>query len=328
MKRPLLICLTSTRNYGWVTSAFLHANSMWADYIIIVDQMSTDGTREMALQNPKVILLDDKDMAYSETKRSEMAINRAREIKGDKIFIYLAIDEVLPANIKQTEGWKKIINSKQGEIFCFKWANLLPDKKHYFNSGHNFWMARGFHDDNITPYNNDGLDMHTHCIPYPNTPVKETLIDDFSILHFAVYNEKWNKRKQRFYQFVDFDKNNRSAVQLSRMYKQNLITGDIKTIPTKWLHTVENSGFNLFAQVNLDSEPLFDKYIFEFIEKNGIDRYKKLNVWDKEFRTKHKIKDPRSLGLKIIHFYLDKTQNFTKNIVVRFFDKFLKLLGY
>ena len=116
---------------GWVTSAFLKANSLWADYIIMVDQMSTDGTREMPT-NPKVILLDNEDLTYSETKRSEMAINRAREIDGDKILIFLAIDEVLPANIQETEDWKKLLESKPGEVFCFKWANILPGGKRFY----------------------------------------------------------------------------------------------------------------------------------------------------------------------------------------------------
>jgi len=329
MKNPLLICLTSTRNYGWVTSAFLKANSLWADYIIMVDQMSTDGTRELALANPKVILLENEDLTYSETKRSEMAINRAREIDGDKILIYLAIDEVFPANFKETEGWKKILNSLPGKVFCFQWANLLPDKKTYFLSGKNFWMARGFHDDNITPYNNEGLDMHTHCIPYPDKPVKESLIDDIKILHFAFFNENWNAAKQRFYQFVDFDKNNRTATQMDRMYNgRSNKTRSILALESQWIHKKEEVGFNLFDEIDQKEQPFFDNYVLDFISKKGINHYRKLNVWSDAFLNKYNLKDPRTLLTKIVHYYFNNTRNRTNFILVRIIDKFLKTIKF
>jgi len=326
MNRPLLICLTSTRNYGWVTSAFLKANSLWADYIIMVDQMSTDGTREMALTNPKVILLDNEDLTYSETKRSEMAINRAREIDGDKILIFLAIDEVLPANIQETEDWKKLLESKPGEVFCFKWANILPGGKRFYVYEGNSWMARGFHDDNITPYNNEGLDMHTHCIPYPDKPIKETLVKDIKILHFALYNEMRNLSKQRFYQFVDFDKNKRSCITLSRMYNQEFIPDKSHPIPDEWIHTKDKNGFNLFDEVDDKEQPFFDNYVLDFINEKGIERYAHLNVWNKEFLKKINVKDPRSFGIKLIHFYLNRTQSFYTNFFIRVIDKLLKMV--
>ncbi len=329
MNKPLLVCLTSTRNYGWVTSAFLKANSLWADYIIMVDQMSTDGTREMALANPKVILLDNEDLSYSETKRSQMAIDRARKIEGDKILIYLAIDEVLPANIFETHDWNKILNSKPSEVFCLVWANLLPDKKRYFSmfnsDGSPLYMARIFHDDDITPFDNQGKDMHTHCIPYPQKDLKESLVTDFKILHFAAYNEEWNLAKQRFYQFVDFDKNNRSIVQLNRMYKGHLKNIKTDKIKNDWIHRKKIETFNLFDEIQTDIKPFFDDYVMKFIGENGINHYRNLNVWDNSFLNSNNIFDPRSFFIKVAHFYLDKTKIISDFFIIRGIDKILKL---
>ena len=44
---PIHIVMTPTRNEVWVLRAFMEATTRWADYIIICDQMSTDGTREI-----------------------------------------------------------------------------------------------------------------------------------------------------------------------------------------------------------------------------------------------------------------------------------------
>lgn len=45
--RPLHIVMTPTRNEAWVIRAFLESTTRWADYVIICDQFSTDGTREI-----------------------------------------------------------------------------------------------------------------------------------------------------------------------------------------------------------------------------------------------------------------------------------------
>lgn len=324
--------MTATRNYGWVTSAFLKANSQWADYIIIADQHSTDGTREIALQYPNVILLDNNDLEYSETKRSEMVINRAREIEGDKILIFLAIDEILSANYFETSDWQKILHSNPGDVFFFYWANLCPDSMHYWISkdcqNKPSFMTRMFHDDGITPYDNEGIDMHTHCIPYPKVEKGIFYVNDFAILHFGDFNEKWNIAKQRFYQFVDFDKNNRNITTLSRMYQEwKVVKQELQPLPKDWIYTKNQHGFDLFLEVDVKKQQFFDQYVLNFIKENGIERYMKLDVWDKVFLEEYKMIDPRSFFIKIIHFYFHITNRITNLLIIRVIDKILKKSG-
>ena len=63
---PLIVVLTQVRNDAWVLRAFLEATSLWADYIIIADRMSTDGSREIAQDYPKVILIDNHRIEINE----------------------------------------------------------------------------------------------------------------------------------------------------------------------------------------------------------------------------------------------------------------------
>lgn len=320
-ERPLLICLSATRNYGWVTRAFCQANSQWADYIIIVDQMSTDGTREICAEYEKVILLDDHDLSYSESRRSIMALNRAREIKGDKILIYLAIDEVLPANWMNTQDGQRILMSKPTEMFMLDWANLLSDNKHCKMVIQND-MYRIFHDDGLTPYDNQNKDMHTHCLPY-HKGGKEYKISDFPILHFGIYNTKFQYVKLRYYQMVDYDKNHRSAVTLSRYYNRPE-DGDFwkgnDDIKPEWLW----NDFNLFSLVDLDTPPLLVTECKKIIQEHGITRYAKLDMWDNTMLTYLQISDPRSWWIKILHRYLHKTEKYCKRFIIRAIDKILK----
>ena len=57
--RPSIIVITPVRNEAWVLDAFLTCTSSWADFIILADQHSTDGTRAIARKYKKVTLIDN-----------------------------------------------------------------------------------------------------------------------------------------------------------------------------------------------------------------------------------------------------------------------------
>lgn len=322
-KRPLLVCLTATRNYGWVTRAFLEANSQWADYIIVVDQMSEDGSREMLTNNRKVILLDDKNLIYSETRRCEMALQRARQIDGDKILVYLAIDEVLPANWMETEDGRMILGSKAKDMFLLDWANLLPDKLHYKASKSDN-MYRVFHDDGETPYDNGGLDMHTHCLPYCKEGV-ERKITGFPILHFGYYNTLFQYIKLRYYQMVDYDKSHKSVVKLSRFYHRKVDNeyekGDYE-VDRNWFW----DDFNLYDLVDVHSRPLLCEEMKSFINKNGVNHYRLLDIWDDKVLELLQMEDPRPSWIRMLHAYLHLSQKNYNTLLVRAIDAILKLV--
>ena len=86
--------------------AFLEATSLWADYIIIADQMSTDGSREIAKEYPKVILVDNnrKEMHQAATRRLLFA--EAQKIEGEKILFALDADEFLSGDFVSTTDWQ------------------------------------------------------------------------------------------------------------------------------------------------------------------------------------------------------------------------------
>jgi hypothetical protein len=72
--------------------------------------MSTDGSREIALSYPKVILIDNDNPDFNEAERQRLLISKAREIEGDKILFGLDADEIFSANFSQTTDWQKILN--------------------------------------------------------------------------------------------------------------------------------------------------------------------------------------------------------------------------
>ena len=321
-ERPLLIVTSCTRNYGWVTRAFLEGNTRWADYIVIVDQMSTDGTREMCAEFKNVVIVDDPDMTYKENTRAKMGFMKGRELAAgrDAIYFALDIDEVMPANWMQTEDGQKILTSKPGDMFQLEWANIMPDGKTYNRNG---WQYKVFHDNGMDWQETGEMQMHTPLLPYSSWEIDPVEVHDFLLLHFGRFHEKWIYYKGVYYQFLDIhQKRSKSAVSLYRTYHSSTYE-DIKRIPIDpaWLF----NDIDLIGLVDVESAPIFIEYIKELIAEDGIDNFQSIDVWSVEFCKLIGEKDPRSIGWKLLHRYLKVSRSCSTRVIIRAIDRFLKL---
>ena len=328
--RPLLICMTPIRNEAWVLHAFLKATSLWADYIIIADQCSTDGSREIALSYPKVILIENNNSNYSESDRQKLLINRARQIEGDKILFGLDADEVFSANFKATNDWIKILNSKPGDVFTFQWALILADQKHIaYPSDFFAWV---FHDDDIEPHGNYAKNIHSMRIPYPIDENQISKVNDFKVLHLAVLDQQKVESKMRFYKIIDYELNKKSIITLSRYYYYKDFSikeiSNLSLIPTDWIYKKPVNEFDLFENIELHSkEYWYDIYIRGRIEKTSQKEFSMIDIWNKDTYAVYNQNDPRSFYMKIIHWYLKKTQQYSNILIIRLIDKTLKFIG-
>lgn len=125
--RPALVVITPVRNEAWVLEAFLTCASSWADLIIIADQHSTDGSREIAARFPKVTLIDNPRDEWVEYECRTLLIEEAQKIPGDKIIFGMDADEFLSEGFQQTSEWQSLLCSKPNTVFYFDWLNLYSD---------------------------------------------------------------------------------------------------------------------------------------------------------------------------------------------------------
>lgn len=314
--KPLLIVMTPVRNEAWVLPAFLRATSLWADFIIVADQMSTDGSRELLKKCNKVILIDNNNPNFNEAERQSMLVTKAREVANgrDCILFGLDADEVFAANFDKTEDWQRLLHSRPGDVFWFKWAEISPDKKHFGDSVFYPWA---FHDDGKEPHGNYVRNMHSMRIPYPIDEKQMFYVKDFRVLHFAYLNEYRVLSKCRFYKFVDWELNKREPIKLARSY--NYIKKFVYDLPRDYL---EFEWGNVLDLVDVAARSFwFDKYVVDRLGEHDKNDLAKLDIWDKQFMEQNGLPDPRSLKDKIIHEYIKETNRYKhKSKIIGFLD--------
>ena len=328
MDKPLHIVMTPVRNEAWVLRAFLETTSLWADYIIIADQMSTDGSRDIAKEYPKVILIDNNNPEFNEAERQAMLVAKAREVAAgrDTLLWGLDADEVLAANTFETEDWKRILNSKPGDVFWFKWAEICPNQKEYWLSRKTYypWL---FHDDGKEPHGNYVRNMHSMRIPYPIEEKQMYYVNDFRVLHLAYLNQNRVASKRRFYQFVDWEMNHRSPITLNRNYTQTKNNEQVFSLPESFLYKKDNYGFDLLDMVDTKvSKCYMDEYIVERLPRHSLNELRKLDIWDTVFINNYYQRDPRRNVDKLVHSYLKNTAMKRGNFFIRCVDKILQKL--
>ena len=351
--RPIHIVMTPTRNEAWVIRAFMESTTRWADYVIICDQFSTDGTREIVQEYARrgsrqpvsqdsdiqtadrpsehhaaVILIDNPNTEFNEAERQRILIAKAREVAAgrDTLLWGLDADEILAANAFTTDDWQRILHSKPGAVFWFHWAQLTHDKQHYYNNRDPYpWL---FHDDGVEPHGNYVREMHSMRIPYPLDEHDMTYIKDIRVLHLGPAPLNRVRAKERFYMFVDWQVNHRPPYTMGRSYiGSNKYPDEQFDLPEEWIYTTEKDGWSLWDNVELDEQHCWmDDYIYERLDKFPMSTLAKLPIWIPEFMDYYHLQDPRPWYVRMVHRYLSVTQPYKNNICVRAIDKVLRKL--
>lgn len=148
------------------------------DYIIVADQGSTDGLRDIAASFPKVILIDNPSKEFNEPEGQKILLEEARRIPGRRLIIALDADEFITANFLTSPEWDAIQNIPVGTLVKFQWAVVLPDLLSYW-----LWpweLPLGNMDDFSQ---HKGNPIHSPRIPLPNEALTISL-REIKLMHY------------------------------------------------------------------------------------------------------------------------------------------------
>ncbi len=328
-KRPTIIVITPVRNEAWVLDAFLTCTSSWADYIILADQHSDDGTREIAQKYEKVILIDNPTQEWYEYICRTKLLEEAAKIPGDKVIFGLDADEFLSEGFEKTASWQNIVNAKGNTIFCFNWLNLFDNFNTVeYTKMHFEWAA---HFDESTDFVEEYKKRERHAVHCSRVPCLETgvcqyiNVDDFWVVHLAKLNHQKIRQKYDFYQVTWVDKNQEKANPI------NMYRGYNKYYPDQLSH-LENPvklccvGDGKDYSYLVRSSDYGKHYVDEMVQvfrREGTEKFLKLCIWDNPYLKKAGVNPKIPLKYRLLHSYLKKTQNKADNRIIKLFDKIL-----
>lgn len=333
--KPVFICLTPVRDEAWILEEFIEMAATWADYIIILDQCSTDCSREIAKRHAKVILVENDNPEFDEKFRQNTLLEKAREITGKRILIALDADEALTANFISSGDKQRIGEAAPGTIIKFRWPQIL---KNYTECSMLKHTVFGYVDDGAQHYPET---IHSLRLPTPEKS-PELCIDKTCNMHLVYLGWKRQKRKQKWYQcWETLHSEDKSAVRIFRLYNRHILynSSNIVSVPEEWVNDYKQIGVSFESiTAKQDQNTWWDKQIVEWINLYSSKCFEKVDIWDTdwvELANKEKIRineenfyDPRGRGTKLAFFWLKNTTNYSRTIPVRIIDRILKKIGF
>ena len=328
-KRPTIIVITPIRNEAWVLDAFLTCTSSWADHIILADQHSDDGTREIALKYEKVILIDNPTQEWYEYICRTRLLEEAAKIPGDKIIFGLDADEFLSEGFEKTESWQRIIQSKGNEIFCFNWLNLFDNyTTAEYTDIHFEWAA---HYDESVDFVEEYKIREEHAVHSARVPCLQSdrcryiNVDDFWIIHLAKLNHERIRQKLDFYQVTWLDKNKERANPIRIFRGYNKYYPDQLSYldkPVKLCCVGNKKDYSYLVKTSDYGRHYVDEMVQVF-NREGTDKFLKLCIWDNPYLIQAGIQPRIPLKFRLLHSYLRKTQPKADRKFVRIIDRIL-----
>lgn len=310
--RPSIICLTPVRNEAWILERFLRCAERWADHIIVADQDSRDGSRQIAERHPKVRLIRNPGVIVEESSRQALLLDAAREIPGPRLLLALDADEMLSANYATSPEWPTLLAAAPGTQICLERGDLYPFCQD-IGVFHAPWLF-GFMDDG-RPH--QGRFMHSPRVPQDEHGPK-LFLSDIKVLHYQYTDWSRMKAKHRLYEVTESLRDpRRGAISIYRQYHHMDAPNPWRApIPREWFEDYERAGIDMTSST-IDGRYTFDADTLTHLQKHGPRRFAHLAIWDVDwvalakvhgFETPERYADPRTAWEKRVHAWLAATQ--------------------
>lgn len=317
------IALMPVKNEVWIIRKTLTALSQFCDAIVVADQNSTDGTRDILDRFDKVQVIENTEKFHSQHVRT-LLLNAARDYYGYNLIFNFDADEIPAATLLDPSVLQKFVDLPVGDSAKLPWINLWRTPTHYRNDD-SVWtnrrIASVYRDDRKSGYTTKYI-ANDHATRIPEQFLKKSiLIDEVPVLHYQHVLFDRMLAKQRWYRISEKLTTSDTDETINRKY---IISRDehkmhLDTVPSAWLDGWRNLGLDLTAFSSKDIY-WYEKEILEFFNEHGVHKFSNLDIWDVDWEAKRKIalalgcekvpqkpiEDPRTLDEKYYHRYLGK----------------------
>jgi glycosyltransferase involved in cell wall biosynthesis len=278
-----VIALVPVRNEAWILPHALACFSAFCDHVIVSDQASTDGSRALCAEFPKVTVIDrtpSTDRAMAASRRWQL-LDAAREYEGSNLLFSIDADELIsPAMVRTWLG--------------FSSTRLQPGT--FFRCGYyQLWNTPATYRDDDSPYQPQLKLMafvDDRCVDFERLPATAMLHEPrvpevenavtaeepgLPVLHLQWLLPEYNQVKQAWYRCRELIDGRQTATELNEFYAITLPSPDAHTapVPQTWLE-----GISLPDFAAVDRQPAWHMAeILYWFDQLGIDYFEPLEIW-------------------------------------------------
>jgi len=272
-----IIALVPVLNEAWVLRETLACLSAFCDVVIVNDQRSDDGSREICGAFPKVVLYESPESQIC-TRARWTLLDAARDYDGCNLLWCTDADElVAPALVRAAveRGRDRLV---PGTVIDCRYIHLWGGFDRYRVDGWKYgphMKAIAVVDDRRIDYDRSRL----QSIHEPRVPVegaqRSIAFDDLPVLHLQWLLERRTQMRQAWYRCHEFINGGRAAA-INESYALTLPDPNAKTapVPGAWVEGVT------FPSLAIDREPSWaERDLLAWFEQRTVGFFEPLEIW-------------------------------------------------
>lgn len=325
---------TPVKNESSILDTFLTAAREWADHVIVLDHLSTDGSGEIARRHVGVQIIQHPHERFDEDVRRSTLVEAARALAPPRVIFAIDADELLTPTWSTSEAWRSLDTLDPGTIVEMRWVNLLPGGEKAWIP--NEWFGFAYVDDGAP---HTAGKIHSGRLP-GNSKSPRFRIDDVLVLHLQFLNWPRMKSKQRWYQCWEVVNGfSKRPIQLYRQYHRMEAIPDNEIFPVNdaWIGPRERTAMEQHSSA--EQAPFrWDGEVVDWLIEHGPKRFRKLDIWDVDWEdlalrtgrtvSPDSLRDPRDPFIRFVHGWLRKTQIRAGDPWIRWMQRLLIPLGW
>jgi hypothetical protein len=243
----------------------------------VLDQRSTDSSREICARFPKVAVIENPSHEYNETSRSRLLVEAARTRFGtDNVLIGLDADEIPSGNSIESGAWQRLRALSPGTVICFEKPEMLPHPARCVRSA--YWFPLGVVDDGSTY---DGRLIHSNRVPL-RQEAPRYYAADVCALHFARLRPIEFAVRQAYYCMVENVNRSKSQRVRNCYYSPHAFLGFGKGLaepcPPQWFGWFDQRGLDLWSY-RTERFNSFHRRALSLFAKHGERRFHWDDIW-------------------------------------------------
>lgn len=348
-----IITLTHVKNDVWCIEKAIQHLRLWADVVIVADENSDDGSREIYQRckaYPNVHIIENRPkFNFNTPDLRNYMLSLAREYDGNNLIFEIHADEIMSAKILDKDVRAQLLSSvRPRSAIMMPWTTLWKHPMLY-RADKSIWSKTrswfGYYDDRSANF--EGAYFHGSRVPEKYL-TNRLDIDFLQVLHYQFVNIGYERSKQALYHIYErnhFPKEN--IEYINKKYAIAFDERDILVAPLESCHAQPwiDRGIKIDEEFPEQMFNWRDVEVLRNFKRHGIDRYQELNIWYIDWEKKRHealekgydeipedpISDNRSLSTQLAHRWLMRTQHYPYwrlDFILLLFSKgFKRLIG-